>query len=146
MNTNREQTNKRCTGEIWSRQKPFLQKLRFVHILPRLIRHPEGDEDENKISFALDDLFFSGSFEVEKYRENESTKTVHTGCEPVTLKSLQKKRAANRTKKLQFKGAVVLSSTANSNLGSDDTGTGCAVREEQKQVFYRNQDSVPNYS
>ena len=40
----------------------------------------------------------------------------------------------------------VLSTTANSNLGSVDTGTVGAVREEQKQDFDQNQDSVPRYS
>ena len=40
----------------------------------------------------------------------------------------------------------VLSTTANSNPGSVDTGTGCAVREQQKQDFYQNQDPVPSYS
>ena len=40
----------------------------------------------------------------------------------------------------------VLSTTANSNLGSVDTGTVGAVREEQKQDFDQNQESVPRYS
>ena len=39
----------------------------------------------------------------------------------------------------------VLSTTANSNLGSVDTGTGCGVREEQNHDFDRIQDSVPSY-
>ena len=43
-------------------------------------------------------------------------------------------------------GLGVLSTTANSNLGSVDTGTGCAVSEEQKQDFFQNQDSVRSYS
>ena len=37
----------------------------------------------------------------------------------------------------------VLSTKANSNPGSVDAGTGCAVREQQKQDFDQNQDSVP---
>ena len=40
----------------------------------------------------------------------------------------------------------VLSTTANLNLGSVDTGAIGAVREEQKQDFDQNQDSVPRYS
>ena len=40
----------------------------------------------------------------------------------------------------------VLSKTVNSNPVSVDTGTGCAVREEQKHDFDQNQDSVPSYS
>ena len=40
----------------------------------------------------------------------------------------------------------VLSTTANSNLGSVDTGAVAAVREEQKQDFDQNQDSGPSYS
>ena len=40
----------------------------------------------------------------------------------------------------------VLSTTANSNLGSVVTGTVGAVREEQKQDFDQNQDPVPRYS
>ena len=40
----------------------------------------------------------------------------------------------------------VLSTMANSNLGSVDTGTVGAVREEQKQDFDQNQDSIPRYS
>jgi hypothetical protein len=40
----------------------------------------------------------------------------------------------------------VLSTTANSNLGSVNTGTVGAVREEQKHDFDQNQDSVPRYS
>ena len=40
----------------------------------------------------------------------------------------------------------VLSTTANSNLGWVHTGTGYAIREEQKQDFDLNQDSVPRYS
>ena len=40
----------------------------------------------------------------------------------------------------------VLSTTANSNMGSVNTGTVGAVREEQKQDFDQNQDSVPRYS
>ena len=40
----------------------------------------------------------------------------------------------------------VLSTTANSNPGSVDTGTGCAVREQHKQDFDQNQDSVPSSS
>ena len=39
----------------------------------------------------------------------------------------------------------VLSTTANSNLGSVDTGAVGAVREEQKQDFDQNQDSGPSY-
>ena len=39
-----------------------------------------------------------------------------------------------------------LSTTANSNLGSVNTGTVGAVREEQKQDFDQNKDSVPRYS
>ena len=40
----------------------------------------------------------------------------------------------------------VLSTTVNSNLGLVDTGTGRDVREEQKQDFDQNQDSVHRYS
>ena len=40
----------------------------------------------------------------------------------------------------------VLSTTDKSNLGSVNTGTFGAVREEQKQDFDQNQDSVPRYS
>ena len=40
----------------------------------------------------------------------------------------------------------VLSTTENSNLGSVDTGTVGAVREEQNQDFDQNQDSVPRCS
>ena len=40
----------------------------------------------------------------------------------------------------------VLSTTANSNLGSVVPGTFGAVREEQKHDFDQNQDSVPRYS
>ena len=40
----------------------------------------------------------------------------------------------------------VLSTTANSNLGSVNTGTVGADREEQKHDFDQNQDSVPRYS
>ena len=40
----------------------------------------------------------------------------------------------------------VLSTTANSNLGSVDSGAVGAIREEQKQDFDQNQDSVPRYS
>ena len=38
----------------------------------------------------------------------------------------------------------VLSTTANPNLRSVDTGTGCDAREEQQQDFDENQDSVKN--
>ena len=40
----------------------------------------------------------------------------------------------------------VLSTTANSNLGSVETGDVGAVREEQKQDFDKNYDSGPSYS
>ena len=40
----------------------------------------------------------------------------------------------------------VLSTTANSNMGSVDTGADGAVREDQKQDFDKNQDSGPSYS
>ena len=40
----------------------------------------------------------------------------------------------------------VLSTTANSNLGTVDTGAVGAVREEQKQDFDQNQHSGPSYS
>ena len=40
----------------------------------------------------------------------------------------------------------VLSTTANSNLWSVDTGAVGAVREEQKQDFDQYQDSGPSYS
>ena len=40
----------------------------------------------------------------------------------------------------------VLSTTANSNVGSVDTGAVGAVREEQKQDFDQIQDSGPCYS
>ena len=36
--------------------------------------------------------------------------------------------------------------TANLNLKSVDTGTGCALCEEQKRDFDKNLDSVPSYS
>ena len=40
----------------------------------------------------------------------------------------------------------VLSPAVSLNLGSADTGAGCAVREEQKHDSDQNQDPVPNYS
>ena len=58
-----------------------------------------------------------------------------------------KGRGAHRIKKYFNSSELgVLSTTANSNLGSVDTGTVGAVREEQKQDFDQNQDSVPRYS
>ena len=48
-------------------------------------------------------------------------------------------------KYFNFRSLEVLSTTLNSNLGSVDTGTGGAVREEQKHDFDQNQDSVPSY-
>ena len=52
----------------------------------------------------------------------------------------------NRNKYFNSSELGVLSTTANSNLGSVDTGAAGAVREEQKQDFDQNQDSGPSYS
>ena len=57
-------------------------------------------------------------------------------------------RGAHWIKKKYFYSSElgVLSTTTNSNLGSVDTGTVGAVREEQKQDFDQNQDSGASYS
>ena len=60
-------------------------------------------------------------------------------------KSGRERRTADQKKYLNSTELGVLSPTANSNLGSVDTGAVGAVREEQKQDFDQNQDSGPSY-
>ena len=56
-------------------------------------------------------------------------------------------RGAHRIKKYFISSELgVLTTTANLNLGSVDTGAVGAVREEKKQDFEQNQDSGPSYS
>ena len=87
-----------------------------------------------------------------KYRVGE--RFLSSSCEHFELvfpDLLMKGRGANSVfqiskKKFNSSELGVLSTTANSNLGSVDTGTVGAVREEQKQDFTQNQDSVHRYS
>ena len=58
----------------------------------------------------------------------------------------RERRTSDQKKYFNSSEPGVLSTTANSNPGSVDTGTGCAVREQHKQDFDQNQDSVPSYS
>ena len=76
-------------------------------------------------------------------------------CQSIRTKSstskLNKGRGAHsvfKKSKSYFNSSELgmLSTTANSKLGSVDTGAVGAVREEQKQDFDQNQDSGPSYS
>ena len=63
------------------------------------------------------------------------------------MEGSQKGEAHIGSKKYFNSGELgVLSTTANSNLGSVDTGAVGAVREEQKYDFDPNQDSGPSHS
>ena len=64
----------------------------------------------------------------------------------VFFENERERRTSDQKKYFNSSELGVLSTTVNSNLGSVDTGTVGAVREEQKQDFDQNQDSVPRYS
>ena len=58
----------------------------------------------------------------------------------------RERRTSDQKQYFNISELGVLSTTANSNLGSVDTGAVGAVREEQTQDFDQNQDSGPSYS
>ena len=63
-----------------------------------------------------------------------------------SLTNYERERRTSDQKNFTFSELGVLSTTANSNLGSVDTGAVSAVHEEQKQDFDQNQESGPSYS
>ena len=74
-------------------------------------------------------------------------KNLHPESQKKTMKGRGAHSVFQKSKKYFNSSELgVLSTTANSNLGSADTGAVAAVREEQKQDFDQNQDSGPSYS
>ena len=63
------------------------------------------------------------------------------GANSASVTNQRERRTSDQKKYFNSSELGVLSTTANSNLGSVDTGAAGAVREEQKQEFDKNQNS-----
>ena len=82
---------------------------------------------------------------VQKTPVQLATEALFGECEEESW-SLEMERRTSDQKNTLIPVTGVLSTTANLNVGSVDTGTGCAVREEQTHDFDPNQDSVVTHN